>query len=819
MRIFYFLVVLFLINGMNAQIVNIPDPNFKSILLLADSSNYQVAKDISGSFFKIDANSDGEIQNTEAEQVITLNISYNPITNLEGILSFTNLTILDCAGDSLTTLNVVGLTNLKEINCNYNHIPNLNVSGMPALERLRYISNQALSLNVSGCTGLKKLECFNNSGITALDVSGLTSLEELYTRSCSLAILNLTGCTSLKLIECEDNNLAALNTTGLISLENLRCDNNAFTSLTMSDLPNFNNLSCVFNEITTLNLSNLPALKNLAIGENNISSFDFSSFTNLEYVYCSNNNFTTLDFNGLPKINNITCQYNSNLTSLFFKNGKAETYQFFEYNPNLKYICCDDADLLQVQSRLNAYNMNYVHINSYCSFVPGGEYFTLQGNTKFDSDTNGCDPADIVLPNLKFSVTNGSNVGYFIQNQLGDYSIPLTSGSYSIAPVLENPTYFQIAPTLVNVAFPTQESPLTQDFCVTANGIHSDLEVSLMIIVGARPGFSSRYMITYRNKGNQIENGTVSLQFNDNQVDFTSANPTANPIADVLQWNFTNLQPFETRKIYFTMHINTPTDTWPVSAGTILNYTANITSFLTDEFPEDNQASIHQTVVNSFDPNDKTCMEGTSILPEMAGKYVHYVIRFENTGTANAENIVVKDIIDTTKFDITSLIPLDGSHTFTTRITGNNKVEFLFENIQLPFDNANNDGFVAFKIKTLPTLTTGDSFSNTASIYFDYNAPIVTNTATTILQVLGTSDFEFDNFFTLYPNPANAILNVKSKENIQISSVSIYNTLGQLVLVIPNPAEAIDVSKLTNGNYFVKINTDKGNASTRFVKR
>ncbi len=54
-----------------------------------------------------------------------------------------------------------------------------------------------------------------------------------------------------------------------------------------------------------------------------------------------------------------------------------------------------------------------------------------------------------------------------------------------------------------------------------------------------------------------------------------------------------------------------------------------------------------------------------------------------------------------------------------TKISETNKVEFIFENINLPFDDATNDGYVAFKIQTNPSLVVGDSFSNTASIYFD----------------------------------------------------------------------------------------------------
>src|SRR5690606_20906712 len=115
------------------------------------------------------------------------------------------------------------------------------------------------------------------------------------------------------------------------------------------------------------------------------------------------------------------------------------------------------------------------------------------------------------------------------------------------------------------------------------------------------------------------------------------------------------------------------------------------------------------------DPNDKTCLQGTGISQTQVGNYVHYLIRFENTGTANAQNIVVKDIIDTSKFDLSSLIAVCGSHSIVTRITGPNTVEFIFENIQLPFADATNDGYVVFKIRTLPNLTVGNAFSNTAN--------------------------------------------------------------------------------------------------------
>jgi hypothetical protein len=266
--------------------------------------------------------------------------------------------------------------------------------------------------------------------------------------------------------------------------------------------------------------------------------------------------------------------------------------------------------------------------------------------------------------------------------------------------------------------------------------------------------------------------------------------------------------------------MNKPTDTPALNDGNVLTFVATITGNTSDETQLDNVATLNQTVRNSYDPNDKTCLEGNVVTPDLIGQYVHYLIRFENTGTLEARNIVVKDLIDTAKFDVNSLIVTNTSHSCVTRISENNKVEFIFENINLPFDNATNDGHIAFKIKTLPSLVVGDTFSNTADIFFDYNFPIITNEAKTTVQTLGTPDFAFDRYFSLYPNPAKEQLSLNTKSSIEVNNIGIYNALGQLVLAIPN-AQAVthfDVSRLTTGTYFVKIATNKGMSTTKFIK-
>jgi hypothetical protein len=636
-----------------------------------------------------------------------------------------------------------------------------------------------------------------------------------------LSSLDLTGLINLITIRSQGNLLTSINFNGLINLETVVVSFNKLSVLKLTGLSSkLKYLDCDGNQLNNLDLSGLNNLLGLNISYNTISNIDVSQLTKLEDFQCASNQLTSLDLSGLNNLQQLNCAYN-NLISLFIKNGMNEYLQI-ENNPNLNYICVDENQITAVQNIINGLGYTNCQVNSYCSFVPGGTNYTIQGSQKLDSNINGCDALDIVVPNLKFTITDGVTTGSFISNSTGNYTIPVQAGTHTITPVVENPSYFTISPTIATVTFPTQTSPFNRDYCITVNGVHPDLEITLLPLRPAVPGFDTKYKLVYKNKGNQTQSGSVNLSFNDSVLDFVASNPiVSTQTLNNLSWDFTDLKPFETRAITFTLNVNSPLETPTVNSGSVLPFMATISSATTDETPIDNTFLLNQTVVNSFDPNDKTCLEGTTVSPSLIGQYVHYMIHFENNGTANAQNIVVKDMIDLSKFDIATLVPTDASHSFVTNISAGNKVEFIFENINLPFDDANNDGYIAFKIKTLPTLVVGNTFTNAASIYFDYNFPVVTKLASSTFNVsLATPDFEFAKYFTLYPNPTKSVLNISTKETIEVKSISIYNPLGQLVLVIPNAEKVskIDVSSLTTGNYFIKINSDKGSSNARFVK-
>jgi uncharacterized repeat protein (TIGR01451 family) len=637
-----------------AQIVNIPDANFKKKLLEANSTN-SIAKNLQGNYFKIDANGDGEIQLSEAQNVSYLGVYSSSISSLVGIEAFINITNLYCSNNQLTSLDLSKLTNLTLLDC-------------------------------------------SNNKLTTLDISAAKKLQFLY---------------------CANNQLVFLN------------------------------------------------IKNGVISLRIMSSYD---------------DMSDVDFN---------------------------------HNPNLKYICCDDGEINTIIANAYTYfGLKNVSINSYCSFTPGGQFYSIKGQNKL-ALTGACDSSSPAFPNVKFNISNGTANGSFISDPTGTYSLPVQAGSHTLTPVA--PKYFSVSPSQVSVSFPSTASPLLQDFCITPNGTHNDVEVMVSPISPAQPGFEASYKITYKNKGNQMLSGSVSFAYDEDRQDFISSTktPDSNNNQGKLTWDYSDLKPFEERSINVVLKTNKPTETPSVVPGNILPFTAIINPITGDETPADNTFVFKQTVVGSYDPNDKTCLEGSSITPEMVGKDVHYTIRFENTGDYQATNVVVKDMIDTTKFDVASLQVLEASHNFYTKISDTNKVEFIFENINLPFAQPASMGHLSFKIKTLPTVKIGDELKNTADIFFDYNLPIITNTAKTVVEAqapLSTSEVSKAVDFALFPNPASSVLNVISKTEIKHADV--LDAQGRLIQSSQIKDQKIDIERLEKGAYFLRIN----NKMLKFIK-
>lgn len=811
----------------HAQNINFTNANFKAKLLSATTSN-QIAKNLSGAFTAIDTDNNGEISQIEANNINALFINSSTISDITGINNFTNLNTLSLSNCPITSLNNLQINSLQDLGVNnLSSLNGINFSGIPNLKSISLINNQMVNtfsnLDLTPILNLENLN-IQYSGVSSIlfgNKANLTSLQAKYT---NLSSFILNNAPLLQNVDISNNSqLTSLDVSNCANLYSLYCLGNNLQTLVAQNNPILHSINCNNNQITSINNSGSNMIAFLWIGNNPISYIDFSTYPALTNIIANNNNFSQLNFSQNPNLSSVIISNAPNLTSINFKSGNAvnmQSFQTFSLSavPNLHYICCDNgAELTYITNYLNNNNFSNVSANSYCSFVPGGTYYTIQGNTKYDQNNNGCDTFDTPILNQKFNITNGTISGAFIGNNSGNYSTLVSAGSHTITPILENPSYFTISPSTFVANFPTMTSPLTQNFCLSPNGSHNDLEVIILPITAAVPGFNPLYKILYKNKGTTTQSGSINFMYNDAISDYVSAStsPTSQSTG-LLNWNFSNLLPFETRSIIVNLHLNTPTSTPPVSSGNILNYHSEIIAGI-DETPTDNIFDLNQAVVNSFDPNDKTCLEGNTIAQAKVGDYVHYLIRFENTGTANAQNIVVKDVIDTSKFDISSLVSLNSSHSFTTRITNPNTVEFIFENIQLPFNDATNDGYVLFKIKTLSSLTAGNTFSNDAEIYFDYNAPIITNEyVTTVQSFLSTAEVT-NSDFRIYPNPVVDVLHFEGKEKVK--KLEIFDVAGRIIFAKGVEENQVNLSSLKAGNYILKIYTKNQTLSYKIMKK
>lgn len=783
-RILYLLI---LFSGViNAQIVNIPDANFKAKLLSANSGNSVASIDepyLEGSFWyvdnhsRIDLNLDGEIQVSEAQQIKWLEIRNADIQDLTGIEFFTNLEYLDLYNNLIVDLDVNSLTSLKVLYCNYNLLTSLNVTDNNNLLDLRCQANELTNINLVGLENLEILLC-NSNQLISLDVSSLSNL---------------------KVLDCNLNQLSTMDFSDLFFIEEIKCQNNFLQSLDFSDLSNLRVLYCNFNQLTSLNVDNCLSLQLLRCDQNQLQSVDVSTCLNLSSIDCSGNQLDYLNIKNS----------NSNPMELYFYN-----------NSNIQYICSDDDDIQMVEQRIDFYGYtSFCHVNSYCNFTPGGNFNTIVGQIQFDEDNNGCDVNDGGFPNVRINITDGTETGASFSNVNGGYIFFTQELNHELSVATENPTWFTVSPALASVSFTDINNNQTlQNFCISANGVHPDLEIVITPINPARPGFDATYKIVYRNKGNQTlsQQYGVNFFYNQNLMEYVSASlAPSQMVAGGISWDYANLQPFESREIVFTLNINAPTDTNPVNNDDVLVFTTSIMPQAGDENTSDNTFVLNQVVVGSYDPNDITCLEGDVVSPTEIGEYLHYNIRFENTGTAEAENIVVKIEINPEDFDISSLQLLNTSHGVDARIR-ENIVEFIFQGIYL---DTGGHGNVLLKVKTKSNLLTGDLVKNKANIYFDYNFPIITNEAETVFQTLSNPDFEIDKSVKIYPNPTSSIVNISGDFNIK--SIQLFDVQGRLLQTsLSNDTNTtLDLTQKAKGMYFIKVISEAGIKVEKIIKK
>jgi len=754
--------IIFFANFMSAQIVDIPDANFKTALV----SHNPI----------IDTNGDGEIQVSEANSFFgILDVSYKSISSLIGIQSFINIT---------------------ELNVNINDLTELDVSQIASLEILKFIHNDLTDIDISQNTNLREFWC-NFNEFETLDFSNNINLEFI-----SAPYMNT---------------FTNIDLTNNINLERIFFGDTQLSSLDVSNNPDLTLIQIIDCPISSLDVSQNPLIDRLLLDGTLIQNIDIANNQNLQYLSLDETPITTIDFSENPSMFSFEANNCPNLEYINARNGQNFWMNTFaaENNPMLDYICVDDI----AYSIVNFTYPNETALTEDCVNL-STDYNVIRGKLIYDIDNNGCASDDIPLPNMMIKSTNGADEYATFANEDGEYALVVGLGTFDTE-VISFLNWYDASPQNSIQEFIDFGNTSFQDYCFTANQSISNIWAFMCVMEDSRPGYETTYSILAQNTGTIMSNGTMVFEFDGNMQNFVSASSA--PISQTsnsVTFSYSDLAPFQSKKIYIQMMTLAP----PIVNGDeVLNFTLTATPDVADLYPGDNVCDRSQVVVNSYDPNDKLVAQGEEIYIDEIDEYLIYTIRFQNTGTASAINVKVTDELSQ-NLDWNTLTPVDSSHEYSVQLTNGNNLEILFEDIYLPAqqdDDAASNGHFIFKIKPKNSLVVGDVIEGEAQIYFDFNPPIITNTiATEIVEdLLSVSEYE-SSLFMVFPNPTTSKLTIQSK--VDISQVSIVDMNGRFLnrFDLSNQCQDVilDVENLSDGIYFLKIQADTVEQTIRFIK-
>jgi uncharacterized repeat protein (TIGR01451 family) len=193
-----------------------------------------------------------------------------------------------------------------------------------------------------------------------------------------------------------------------------------------------------------------------------------------------------------------------------------------------------------------------------------------------------------------------------------------------------------------------------------------------------------------------------------------------------------------------------------------------------------NEDSICGVVLNSYDPNSKEVDHASQIDPDVQ-ETLEYMIHFQNDGNYNAVNVEVIDTLSE-NLDLSTFKLIGAKHGVAVNLDPVTRiVKFVFNQIYLAPSSQDLDasqGFVIYSVEEAAGLVEGDEIENTAYIYFDYNAPIITNTTLNVNSTLGLGDQNSD-VITLYPNPTSSKFQIIGTD---LEEIRIFDMTGKEVM-------------------------------------
>lgn len=441
----------------------------------------------------------------------------------------------------------------------------------------------------------------------------------------------------------------------------------------------------------------------------------------------------------------------------------------------------------------------------------------LRGNVYVDMDSScSITATDIGVRGATVSIDPGYTA---ITNANGDWHARVLTG-YTYNVHLNNNLYFTLADACgidtIPVAVPDSNDVLGLDLPKKTTQI---VDASISINCGiVRPGFSIYISTTVMNNSFTDMNisGSITLDSIYTTVSLPQTNPyftidsVSSGIPRTIYFTCNNVLP--QTQVVIPLFVQVPTLPTVALGQAVTNSAVITVDGLVDADLTNNQVSCLSQVTGAYDPNDKQVFsEGENVdgIATPEDTLLHYLVRFQNTGTDTAFNVVIRDTLDE-GLDATSFRYLASSHDVDIEFHEERIVHFVFNNILLPDSNVNESashGFVEFEIKVdHPEML--EPIENMAAIYFDFNPPIFTNTVSTERQLIeSVNEVVTAVPVHVFPNPTTGALAVNLGGN-PVDRVEVYNMMGKQLLqqYFDSTHQAdIDVRDLPNGMYLVRI--------------
>ncbi len=685
--------------------------------------------------------------------------------------------IVNATGVFCLSRNISNLTgiqyfdNLDTLHCQVNKITIL-----PALAntiRVLYCSDNLLTGLPSLPNSLTYLVCGDNSQLSSLPAlpSGLTYLDCAFSMLSSLPILP----NGLTYLQCNGNQLSNLPElpSGLTSLN---CRANQLNSL--PSLPNgLTNLACNNNQLTSL-----PEFPD-----------------SLSYCSIVNNPITCL-----PRLKRVIDFYFTNTLVTCLPN-------YGNISNSLPLLASVPLCGIFNEKACNSYwNINgkvYLDSSMNCVYNVGEHTY---GNIKIQLYDNG------VLKQQTNTVAGGN---YLFDTEFSTYQYSVDTTNLPFAVACPAAGYYT-STIASGDSFDLDMSfgfHCKSGFDLAANSISTGRfrpaqYTSLAITAGDYSSFFGAHCIAGVSGSVTVTISGPASYNSPASGALIPSNVTGNTITY-------NVADFGAVNFFSDFNMMVQTDT-TAQIGDEVCITVSVTPTAGDYNPANNTLTQCFTVVGSYDPNIKEVFPIADI--DTAQEWLTYTIHFQNTGTAEAQHIYVTDTLNS-NVDPASFQLLAYSHQPMVQIK-ENAVRFNFPNINLPDSNTNeaaSHGYVQYKVKLKDNLPVGTPIFNTAFIYFDFNAPVVTNTTSnTIALSTGLRAVSQEPLaFRVYPNPANESVTISVDENMIGSKLSITDITGRRILIsnIEHRISNVEVRELASGVYFVTLENERERVTKKLV--